>query len=97
MFPASCPGHAAGKSPKPVPHMGVPATPRNSLFPPPRQRRAQKFRNLFRSGALTEVDQTAGQAPARPRQEGKEMKTIMLWLIGVPVPVIILLYFMGWY
>jgi hypothetical protein len=25
------------------------------------------------------------------------MRTILLWLIGVPIPVIILLYFMGWY
>jgi hypothetical protein len=29
--------------------------------------------------------------------KGMTMRTILLWLIGVPIPVIILLYFMGWY
>jgi hypothetical protein len=33
--------------------------------------------------------------PAATRFEGEVMKGILLWLIGIPIPIIILLYLFG--
>jgi len=33
----------------------------------------------------------------RDRKEGRPMRTVLLWLIGIPIPIIILLWLFGAY
>jgi hypothetical protein len=61
--------------------------------------RAVKYRIQARTGdPQVSVEPRTAQVvvPAGSRQETMMLKGGLLWLIGIPLPIILILFFMGW-
>jgi hypothetical protein len=58
--------------------------------------------NFLAASALSTVDTSGGTAPAAPAltrqptiRRSHPMKGALAWLIGIPIPIIIILYLLG--
>jgi hypothetical protein len=61
-----------------------------------REDATSRFKNLCKAQALWEPVIVQFVVPTRITRETDMLKGGLLWLIGIPLPIILILFFMGW-
>jgi hypothetical protein len=58
--------------------------------------RTSLFKNFCKAQAWLEPATAQFVVPTRNTRETDMLKGGLLWLIGIPLPIILILFFMGW-